>query len=101
MGMGQAGSASQNRTISDQAQMVGLPWNEDAFSLTLIQPNTAILSPMGDNINVAHLVGWNYDYYFLKSPSPENWTVQITPVNAATTGTGFLLITGLVKGAAP
>lgn len=97
----QAGSALQNRTISEQAQMVGLSWNEAAFSMVLIQPNSTILSTQGDNVNVVHLMGWNYDYYFLRSPSPGNWTVQVTPINAATTGTGFSLITGLVKGASP
>jgi len=45
--MGQEGSPSQNKTISEQAEMVGLSWNDGAFSLTLIQPNSAILSPQG------------------------------------------------------
>lgn len=101
MGAELAMTGSQNKPISELAQMIGLSWNEAAFSLTLIKPDGSVQSPQGDNVNVVHLLGWNYDYYFLKSPAPGNWTVQVTPTNAASSGTVFSLITGLVKGASP
>jgi len=68
-------------SISQWAEMIGLSWKDAGFTLTLIQPDGITLPAKADNQNVMHLVGSNYDYYFLSN------------------GVGFSLITGLVKGA--
>ena len=81
--------------------MIGLSWKDARFNLNLIQPNGSILPVQGDNQNVVHLVGTNYDYYFLRNAAIGNWSIEIRPINPGTNGVGFSLITGLVKGAAP
>jgi hypothetical protein len=88
-------------SISERAEMIGLSWKNDGFTLTLIQPNGSILPVQGDNRNVMHLVGSNYDYYFLRSAAIGNWGIEVKPINPGANGVGFSLITGLVKGAAP
>jgi len=88
-------------SISERAEMIGLSWKDDGFTLTLIQPNGSILPVQGDNRNVMHLVGSNYDYYFLRSAAIGNWGIDVKPINPGTNGVGFSLITGLVKGAVP
>ena len=88
-------------SISERAEMIGLSWKDARFNLTLIQPNGSILPVQGDNQNVVHLVGSNYDYYFLRSAAIGNWSIEIRPINPGTNGVGFSLITGLVKGAVP
>jgi hypothetical protein len=85
----------------NQWEMIGLSWKQASFKMTLIQPNKIILPAQGDGQNVVHLSGANYDYYFLRSPPVGNWTVQIMPVNAAPSGTGYSLISGLVQGVIP
>ena len=85
----------------NQWEMIGLSWKEASFKMTLIQPNKIVLPAQVDGRNVVHLTGANYDYYFLRSPPAGNWTVQIMPVNAATGGTGYSLLSGLVQGAIP
>ena len=85
----------------NQWEMIGLSWKDAAFKLTLVQPNKIVLPAQGDGRNVVHLTGSKYDYYFLKSPPAGDWTVQIMPVNAATSGTGYSLLSGLVQGAIP
>jgi hypothetical protein len=87
--------------ISERAEMVGLSWKDARFNLTLIKPNGSLLPVQGDNQNVVHLVGSNYDYYFLRSAAIGNWSIDIRPINPGTNGAGFSLITGLVKGASP
>ncbi len=87
--------------ISERAEMIGLSWKEARFNLNLIQPNGSILPVQGDNQKVVHLVGPNYDYYFLRNAAIGNWSIEIRPLNQGTDGVGFSLITGLVKGAAP
>ncbi len=88
-------------SISERAEMIGLSWKNDGFTLTLIQPNGSILPVQGDNRNVMHLVGSNYDYYFLRSEAIGNWGIDVKPINPGANGVGFSLITGLVKGAVP
>jgi hypothetical protein len=88
-------------SISERAEMIGLSWKDDGFTLTLIQPNGSILPVQGDNRNVMHLVGSNYDYYFLRSAAIGNWGLEVKPINPGANGVGFSLITGLVKGAVP
>ena len=88
-------------SISERAEMIGLSWKDEGFTLTLIQPNGSILPVQGDNRNVMHLVGSNYDYYFLRSAAIGNWGLEVKPINPGANGVGFSLITGLVKGAAP
>jgi hypothetical protein len=90
-----------NLLISDQAEMIGLSWQTSPFTVVLIQPDGSVLPLKGDNQNVLHLTGSNYDYYFLRSPAKGNWNVEIRPANPGTGGEGFSLITGLVRGAAP
>ena len=85
----------------NQWEMIGLSWKDASFKLTLVQPNGAVLPSQGDGRNVVHLTGSNYDYYFLKSPPAGDWTVQILPVNATPSGTGYSLLSGLVQGAIP
>ena len=85
----------------NQWEMIGLSWKDASFKMTLVQPNKIVLPAQGDGRNVVHLTGSNYDYYFLRSPLAGDWTVQIMPVNAATGGTGYTLISGLVQGAIP
>jgi hypothetical protein len=87
--------------ISERAEMIGLSWKDARFNLNLIQPNGSILPVQGGNRNVVHLVGTNYDYYFLRNAAIGNWSIEIRPLNPGTNGVGFSLITGLVKGAAP
>jgi len=94
------GQVALSATIN-QWEMIGLSWKDAGFKMTLIQPNKTVLPAQGDGRNVVHLTGSNYDYYFLKSPPAGNWTVQIVPVNAASSGTGYSLISGLVQGAIP
>jgi hypothetical protein len=98
----QAISGYQSRLpISERAEMIGLSWKDARLNLNLIQPNGSILPVQGDNQNVVHLVGTNYDYYFLRNAAIGNWSIEIRPINSGTNGVGFSLITGLVKGAAP
>lgn len=85
----------------NQWEMIGLAWKEAGFKMTLIQPNKTALPAQGDGQNVVHLTGSTYDYYFLRSPTAGIWTVQIMPVNAASSGTGYSLISGLVQGPIP
>ena len=85
----------------NQWEMIGLAWKEAGFNMTLIQPNKIALPAQGDGQNVVHFNGSNYDYYFLRSPAAGIWTVQIMPVNAASSGTGYSLISGLVQGPIP
>jgi hypothetical protein len=102
LGRNQAVSGYQsNLLISDQAEMIGLSWQTSTFTVVLIQPDGSVLPLKGDNQNVLHLMGSNYDYYFLRSPARGNWNVEIRPANPGTGGEGFSLITGLVRGAAP
>ena len=90
-----------NLLISDQAEMIGLSWQTSPFTVVLIQPDGSVLPLKGDNQNVMHLMGSNYDYYYLRSPAKGYWNVEIRPANPGTGGEGFSLITGLVRGAAP
>ncbi len=102
LGRNQAVSGYQsNLLISDQAEMIGLSWQTSTFTVVLIQPDGSVLPLKGDNQNVLHLMGSNYDYYYLRSPAKGNWNVEIRPANPGTGGEGFSLITGLVRGAAP
>jgi hypothetical protein len=88
-------------SISERAEMIGISWKEASFTLVLIQPDGSILPVQGDNRNILHLVGLNYDYYFLRNPAKGNWGIEVKPKNPGANGVGFSLITGLVKGAAP
>jgi len=88
-------------SISEKAEMIGLSWKDGVFTMTLIQPNGSVLPVQGDNRNVIHLVGPNYDYYFLRSAAQGNWGIEVKPIAPGANGVGFSLITGLVKGAAP
>ena len=102
LGRNQAVSGYQsNLLISDQAEMIGLSWQTNPFTVVLIQPDGSVLPLKGDNQNVLHLMGSNYDYYYLRSPAKGNWNVEIRPANPGTGGEGFSLISGLVRGAAP
>lgn len=87
--------------ISQKAYMVGLSWKDAGFTLTLIKPDGKTLPVQGDNQDVLHLVGSNYDYYFLRNAGQGNWGIEVKPVNAGASGVGYSLITGLVRGAAP
>jgi len=87
--------------ISEQAEMIGLSWQTGSFIVVLIKPDGSILPLEGDDQDVLHLLGSNYDYYFLRSPAKGNWNIEIRPTNPGTGGQGFSLITGLVSGAAP
>ncbi|OPY52294.1 MAG: hypothetical protein A4E49_01901 [Methanosaeta sp. PtaU1.Bin112] len=91
------GQAAQS--ISERSEMIGLSWKDASFSMTLIQPNGVALPLQGDNRNVIHLIGPNYDYYFLRNAAPGSWAIVIQPINPGASGTGFSLINGLVKGA--
>jgi hypothetical protein len=88
-------------SISERAEMIGLSWKDASFTLTLIQPDGSALPVQGNNQNVMHLVGLNYDYYFLRSAAIGNWGIEVKPINPGANGVGFSLITGLVKGAVP
>lgn len=88
-------------SATNQWEMIGLSWKDGGFRMTLIQPNQTVLPTQGDGRNVVHPTGSNYDYYLLKSPMAGIWTVQIVPVNAASSGTGYTLISGLVQGPIP
>jgi hypothetical protein len=99
LGVNQPVSGSQSGPlISEQAEMIGLAWKDAFFNLTLIQPNGIALPAQSDSRDVMHLVGANYNYYFLKSPARGNWTIEIRPINPGANGAGFSLLTGLVKG---
>jgi hypothetical protein len=88
------------QSISERSEMIGLSWKDASFSMTLIQPNGVALSVQGDNRNVIHLIGPNYDYYFLRNAAAGSWGIVIQPINLAASGTGFSLINGQVRGAA-
>ncbi len=90
------------QSISERSEMIGLSWKDARFTLTLIQPNGNALPVQGDNQNVIHLIGSNYDYYFLRNAARGNWGIEIRPINpnSGGNGVGFSLINGLVKGAA-
>ncbi|MCK9441300.1 MAG: hypothetical protein M0Q13_07755 [Methanothrix sp.] len=88
-------------SISERAEMIGLSWKDTSFTLTLIQPDGSTLPVQGDNRNVVHLLGSNYDYYFLRNAAKGNWGIEVKPINPGANGVGFSLITGLVKGATP
>ena len=97
---GQAISVYQTgQSISERSEMIGLSWKDASFTLTLIQPNGSALPVQGDNRNVIHLIGSNYDYYFLRNAAQGNWGIEIRPINPGANGAGFSLINGLVKGA--
>ena len=81
--------------------MIGISWKDASLTLTLIQPDGRAFPVQGDNQNVIHLVGSNYDYYFLRSTAKGVWGIRVMPINTGANGVGFSLITGLVKGAAP
>jgi hypothetical protein len=100
LGTNQPVSGSQSGPlISEQAEMIGLAWKDAFFNLTLVQPNGSALPAQSDSRDEVHLVGSNYNYYFLKSPARGNWTIEIRPINPGANGAGFSLLTGLVKGA--
>jgi hypothetical protein len=102
LGQNQTVSGNQSDlSMSDQAEMIGLTWQASPFSVVLIQPDGSVLPVKGDGQKVLHLIGSNYDYYFLHEPAKGNWSVDIWPRNSGTGGEGFSLITGLVRGAAP
>jgi hypothetical protein len=86
--------------ILERAEMIGLSWKDARFTLTLIQPDGSAFPVQGDNMNVMHLVGSNYDYYFLRSAAKGIWGIEVKPINSGANGVGFSLITGQVKGAA-
>lgn len=88
-------------SISERAEMIGLSWKDAGLTLTLIQPNGSVLPVQGDNRNLIHLVGPNYDYYFLRYAAQGNWGIEIRSINPGANGAGFSLITGQVRGAAP
>jgi hypothetical protein len=88
-------------SIPEHADMIGLSWKDASFTLTLIRPDGSTLPVQGDNQNVMHLVGSNYDYYFLRSAAKGNWGIEVKPINPGASGIGYSLITGLVKWAAP
>ncbi len=87
--------------ISDRAEMIGLSWQGNPFTLTVTQPDGSLLPQKGDDENVLHLKGLNYDYYFLRSAANGDWNIEIRPTNPGTSGEGFSLITGLVNGVVP
>ena len=98
----QAVSGDQKQlSISERAEMIGLSWKDTSFTLNLIQPDGSTFPVQSDNQNVLHLVGSNYDYYFLRSAAKGNWGIEVKPINPGANGVGFSLITGLVKGAIP
>jgi len=102
LGYDQVASVSQGIVqATERAEMVGLTWQSNPFSVTLIKPDGSILSPDSDRQNIKHVTGTNYDYYFLRNPAKGKWNIEIRPINTGTRGEGFSLITGLVAGAAP
>lgn len=103
MGMSKVYQLPDSQNIFDRAEMVGLSWpaNSSPFTLTLIQPNGTTLSVQDGDENALHLTGSNYNYYFLRNPAEGYWTVVVTPTQTAPNGTGFSLISGLVKGIVP
>ncbi|OPY51063.1 MAG: Dictyostelium (slime mold) repeat protein [Methanosaeta sp. PtaU1.Bin060] len=101
IGYYQAASAVQGiNQAAESAEMVGLSWQSNPFSVTLKKPDGSILSPDSDSQNIKHIIGTNYDYYFLRNPSRGMWNIEISPINPGTGGEGFSLITGLVGGTA-
>lgn len=82
------------------AEMVGLAWQSNPFSVTLIKPDGSKLFPDSDRQNIKHVTGTNYDYYFLRNPAKGIWNIEIRPINPGSRGESFSLITGLVSGAA-
>jgi len=79
--------------------MVGLTWQGNPFSVTLIKPDGSILSPDSDRQNIKHVTDTNYDYYFLRNPVKGKWNIEIRPMNPGSRGESFSLITGIVAGA--
>ena len=90
-------------TAMNQWELIGLSWKDEnaGFKMTLIQPNKTALPAQGDGQNVVHITGPIYDHYFLRSPAPGTWMVQIIPTGAAASGTEYSLISGLVLGPIP
>jgi len=90
-------------TAMNQWELIGLSWKDKnaGFKMTLIQPNKTALPAQGDGQNVVHITGPIYDHYFLRSPAPGTWMVQIIPAGAAASGTEYSLISGLVLGPIP
>lgn len=87
----------------NQWELIGLSWKDEqaGFKMILIQPNKIALPAQGDGQNVVHITGPSYDHYFLRSPAPGTWMVQINSAGAAASGTEYSLISGLVLGPIP
>lgn len=101
LGYDQAALAAQGISqASGSAEMVGLAWQSNPFSVTLIKPDGSKLFPDSDRQNIKHVTGTNYDYYFLRNPANGIWNIEIRPINPGSRGESFSLITGLVSGAA-
>jgi len=88
-------------STSEQAEMIGLSWKDNGFSMTLIQPNGVALPAQGDGQNVVHVKGTGYDYYFLRNAAQGNWYIEIKPLNPSAAGIAYSLISGLVSGTIP
>jgi hypothetical protein len=89
------------QATGEEAEMIGLSWKDSSFKMTLVQPNGTALPASGDGVNVIHVSGTTYDYYFLKQPAKGSWYVDIAPINPASTGAAYSLISGQVKGTLP
>ncbi|WP_334140458.1 hypothetical protein [Methanothrix soehngenii] len=101
LGYDQAALAAQGISqAAGSAEMVGLAWQSNPFSVTLIKPDGSKLFPDSDRQNIKHVTGTNYDYYFLRNPAKGIWNIEIRPINPGSRGESFSLITGLVSGAA-
>ena len=77
--------------------MVGLAWQSNPFSVTLIKPDGSKLFPDSDRQNIKHVTGTNYDYYFLRNPAKGIWNIEIRPINPGSRGESFSLITDLCQ----
>lgn len=99
MGYDQAASIDLDASPPmDRVEMVGLTWQGNPFSVTLIRPDGKAVSPDSDKRNIRHVTGPNYDYYFLRNPARGRWMIEIRPINPGSRGQDFSLITGLVGG---
>jgi len=89
------------QSAGEKADMIGLSWKDSSFSMTLVRPDGTALPAAGDGVNVVHVSGSTYDYYFLKNAAKGSWYVEIKPVNPSSTGAAYSLISGQVKGTLP
>jgi hypothetical protein len=87
-------TAEKKRKTRDE--IAGLNWEGSNLSLMLFDPKNNLTPTAGYGIDVRHMEGPTYDYYWLKNPMPGNWTFKIVSIDVEETGEKASLFSGPV-----